>query len=364
MQSKFNNPITRQPTMSKSRSAYSVFAEVDELVSKPVLGSDGAATWQEFKKASGKPFSAGTAPALRVKRSDRLGTGLSTLDEERGREEEVRREGGDAPLGGGYTEFKRRGPDSDEIASKKRARLILERVRPDGVTYFVKAETFDGCKEDYVFTTRERGTGYYWDGMESAKKQMGLPSGEIAQEANVNDSTVTEEKKTKKKKKRKKPDVSEEGLAVEPNGRSMHPMEQVAAAIQRMKESGDRSRGQGVTSPLTAQVSGQPLADGWEMATDPSTCRIYYFHRPSRERRWDPPPGGSVVKDSKISLSANETTPSHHVDGESAIAKGLAVESNEGDNLPDGWKAIEDKDSSRLYYYHSSGKTSWVRPTA
>ena len=39
---------------SSSSSSFSVFKEVDESVAKPVLGSDGAARWQDFMVKNSK----------------------------------------------------------------------------------------------------------------------------------------------------------------------------------------------------------------------------------------------------------------------------------------------------------------------
>lgn len=82
--------------------AYSVFAEVDELVSKPVLGTDGALAWQEFKKNttskgnSGITRSRGNAPQMPLKKADKLGTGLVSFSAERTNEENIRKAEGKA----------------------------------------------------------------------------------------------------------------------------------------------------------------------------------------------------------------------------------------------------------------------------
>jgi len=76
-------------------------------------------------------------------------------------------------VGEGYTEFKRRGRDQEEAALKKKRIKIESRIRPDNVQYYIPSTNFIGWKKDYVFTTRENyGTGYYWDGTDSARESF------------------------------------------------------------------------------------------------------------------------------------------------------------------------------------------------
>ena len=126
----------------KERNSYSAFASVDSLASKAILGSDGAASWQDFRKNSGiKHMSKGIAPHAPLKKADKLGTGLKSIDEERRHEEKMRREGKDAEMYSGYTTFKRK-HDQAEIEEKKRRKLIQERVRPDKVKYFIAVKNW------------------------------------------------------------------------------------------------------------------------------------------------------------------------------------------------------------------------------
>ena len=118
------------------KSSYTAFNEVDEQVAKPVLGSDGAARWQDFKQGAGKKTVAGlrtlssVAPALPLKRLDRA-LGTRSIHDERSNEAKIRREAGDKEVGAGYTEFKRK-QNHDELVAQKKRKLILDRVRPDG----------------------------------------------------------------------------------------------------------------------------------------------------------------------------------------------------------------------------------------
>ena len=158
-----------------SFSAFTIQNEVDESVAKPVLGSDGAARWQDFKGNNKLPTTnkLSVAPAIPLKKLDRVALKTTSIRDEQANEAKIRKDAGDRELGAGYTVFKRKS-DHEEIAEKKRKKLVLDRVRPDDVPYFIQAEAFEGYKFDYVFTTMEsRGTGYYWDGMDSLKKELG-----------------------------------------------------------------------------------------------------------------------------------------------------------------------------------------------
>ena len=61
-------------------------------------------------------------------------------------------------MGAGYTAFKEKNEDKDMQPLSE----TTPRIRPDHMIYFIASDEFTGWKEDYVFTTRHRGTGYYW----------------------------------------------------------------------------------------------------------------------------------------------------------------------------------------------------------
>ena len=346
--------------MSKSSfSAFTIQNEVDESVAKPVLGSDGAARWQDFKGNNKLPtankFS--VAPAIPLKKLDRVALKTTSIRDEQANEAKIRKDAGDRELGAGYTVFKRTS-DHDEIAEKKRKKLVLDRVRPDDVPYFIQAETFEGYKFDYVFTTMEsRGTGYYWDGMDSLKKELGLPP--TVEGANNGDGgSIATETTTKKPKKKKKKRKAHEEPIFESD--EMNPMEQIQQAILRRKQAmgalpssltgvtnntnaadaaalGADSRALDLAAPpSTAQIilEQELVAAGWESAKDPSSGKTYYFKRSTNERSWKKP----------------VLLPMSFAGGE--------------EHLPDGWKSTKDESSGKTYYYHTSGKTSWEKPTS
>ena len=81
------------------------------MVSKPIIGSDGAASWQSFcRKKDGNDKNKNiisTAPSLPIKRADRLGTGMRSLQEEREYEERIQSEAGDVQMGKGIHSLSR-----------------------------------------------------------------------------------------------------------------------------------------------------------------------------------------------------------------------------------------------------------------
>jgi WW domain len=320
----------------KPSDAYDAFNAVDQLVSKSILGSDGAASWQEFRNNNRKTIynKVSTAPLAPLKKADKLGTGLASWDEERKREEQVRKDGGYDALGTGYTTFKAKTEDPQVRKERKR---IEARRRPDNAEYFIPAKTFAGWKFDYIFTTKDdRGTGYYWDGMDSLKKLKGelpavagpgnlvtnstAPAAEEDNQHNDDDEDEQaatgkherssndleeEESKPKKKKKRKK---SAPVIIDDPN----NPLEQVQEAIRKRN--------------MRLGLGSEGLAEGWEAAPDPSTGKIYYFHRQSGTRQWERPKNSNV------------------------------------ESLPEGWSVAQDKNTGKEYYYHTSGETRWEKP--
>lgn len=388
---------------SSSSSSFSVFKEVDESVAKPVLGSDGAARWQDFKVKNSKlltPLGGGggggsVAPALPLKKLDRVALGTTSIHDERTNEIKIRKEAGDRELGAGYTTFKRK-TNLEETAERKRKKLVMERVRPEDVPYFIEAETFGGYKFDYVFTTRDtRGTGYYWDGMDSLKKELGQEISSTHNHKSIDDAyddatisaiatddTVTKTAKkegateeSKRKKKKKKNHDRDPMFLQEDAIDEFNPMEQVAQAIQRRSQalsappsslmhggSGNvdtvintmaaDAAALGVDSSLfnlkssTVPVSSTTSAStmtsesldsglvalGWESALDPASGKSFYFRRSTNERRWDKP---SLLSSEQI---------------------------QQQEQLPDGWRSTLDTSSGKMYYYHTSGKTSWEKP--
>ena len=288
----------RKPT------AYDAFSTVDSLVSKPVMGSDGAASWQKFQAStkSKQTKSRNVAPHIPLKRTDKL-TGMKSIEEERKNEENLRKIGGDRKMGGGYTLFKRKGHDRDEIADRKRLKMVEERKKPEDKKYFIKAATFAGWKEDYVFTTRERGTGYYWDGMDSVKR---LVKGNSMSTSSVATDTidgageaaqVSKESKKKKKKKDKKAKMDSSATQSLPNGWA-EALDPTSGRTYYYNVSLNKTVWERPTNEKTESGDvkgdiisdgGKPLENGWEEAKDPTTGKIYYFNRSLNKTTWERP---------------------------------------------------------------------------
>jgi hypothetical protein len=236
------------------------------------------------------------------------------MTDERLLEAKVRLDTGEAALGSGYTTFKRKS-DAEEAGERKRRKQIEKKIRPEKKSYFLSSEGFTGWKFDYIYTTRDRGTGYYWDGTDSIKKLSGIgdfpeePSGE---ESNLGEARNVEPAAThggskKQKKKRKEKSKAPAPIAHDPN----NPLEQVANAIRKRNET--------LKAPPAGLIT--TLPSGWEIADDKSSGKVYYFKRSTGERQWDPPAA----------------------------------------TLPDGWKSAKDA-TGKDYYYNSTGETRWDKP--
>jgi hypothetical protein len=315
-------------TTKGEKAAYDAFNAVDALVSKPVMGSDGASRWQDFRadhkqiyELAARPSVAPMAP---LKVSDRK-AGFGSWNEERQNEVAVRTTAGDAALNAGYTNFQHKNNETaEELARKKHEKQVRKRVRPEEEPYYIKSTaddddgdiTFQGHKFDYIFTTKDKKTGYYWDGMDSVKRldQGDSPAddtnthGKKQEETAETNSATTEQPKKKKRKKVKAPVIIDD-----PN----NPMEQVAAAIQR--------RQLAVTGATSGGAAG---GAAWETALDPTSGKTYYFCRATGERKWEKP--------------EPETLP-----------------------LPLGWQSAKDPNTGKEYFYHAaSGETRWERPSS
>ena len=327
------------PAKSGKGSSFDAFSKVDELVSKPVLGSEGAASWQAFRKDTtnvNDRLRVSVAPKAPLKKQDRLGTGFSSWEEERAHEARVRDRAGHAGANSGYTSFKKdRSAAEEEAISRKRKARVEARKRPDDEVYFIPSKVFDGWKFDYVFTTKNNVTGYYWDGMDSVKKERGesLPEEKKNRISSSSSSPSTKHfegndaphpKKTKKKSKKKKGPV----IRHDPN----NPMEQMQAILER--------RNQTLMGITTTQTN-HDLPSGWEAAKDPSTGNSYYFHRATGDRTWEKPKTSADGACSSTKDHDNEAT---------------------SEALPAGWKSDVDQATGKLYYHHTSGETTWTKP--
>ena len=305
---------------SRKETAYDSFANVDKVVNKPIMGSDGAASWQSFRSDVG--YRGSVAPSLQVKKSDRLGTWFVSVEEERAHDNMIRKAAGDVEVGAGYVNFKRKITAEDANLSKKNKR-IQERLRPAEKEYFIQsAGEFKGYKFDYVFTTRDGRTGYYWDGMDSIKKLSGIEtdSDKVYQVTAENSGEQDPSTAEKPKKKKKSAKLAEPILTSIPTTGIMSPREMVANAIRQRQEAMSKPPG------WLAQES--TLPEGWQQARDLHSNKIYYYHQLSGQRQWEKP-SRSVVE-----------TP-----------------------LPEGWKTAKDASTGKDYFYHINGETKWDRPT-
>lgn len=335
-----------------SATSFAAFSKVDELVSKPVLGSDGAASWQKFRKdhASSKkihPSSSSVAPKAPLKKLDRLA--FTSWEEEQQHENKMRKDAGHVQAGAGYTNFKKKNA-AEEAKERKRKAQIEKRIRPDDKDYFVPSPTFQGWKFDYIFTTRvdRGGTGYYWDGSDGVKslqQEGGGPKDASSVQPNEGDGddngnqdkTSSKEEasaiksssadKPKKKKRKKDKSAAAPVFVSDPN----NPLEQAQVIWQQRNK-------QALTAAATAPSD---LPVGWEAARDPSSGKTYYFQRSTGQRSWEKP--FLMPPSTTHTMNANEQA--------------------DADDLPDGWESSVDATSGKTYYYHTNGETKWEKPS-
>ena len=349
---------TSSKESSSSSSAYTAYNAVDELVAKPVFGSDGAKKWQSFAAAVAQPSKSSVAPTVPLKAIDRA-TGFTSWKEEREYSNQIRQNDNHAKnsTSSGYTNFTGKGnQNKNEMSSKERKR-IERRIIGDQQEYFIPSATFDGWKFDYVFTTRveSHGTGYYFDGMDSLKLLRGqISEDDIPSSAKILSCEITTKKRpslqatgdvdeatttlTGKnddaepiKKKKKKAKNLAPVIVNNPN----HPLEQIAAILaqrQQPSSSSSLSDSEAILLPV-----------GWEVAKDSQTGQHYFFNRTTGERSWERPTSAPQFP---CVTTTNTTT------------------TTKTPSCPNGWNVTRDPSSGKEYYYHAqTGETSWEKPT-
>jgi hypothetical protein len=325
--------MTTSKEKDKTLTAYTAFNAVDEMVQKPVMGSDGAARWQNFRSSNLGASVPSVAPTAPLKAVDRAI--FKSWQEERKYEEEERQKSGATALGSGYTHFAKKGTedDDDNRLTKKERQRIQQRRRPDDKEYYIPSKSFTGWKFDYVFTTRDSKTGYFWDGMDSLKslETTGhVPKVMILQESGENATIKSSEKKEDEKtekaskpKKRKRPRGPE--FVDDPT----NPFQQLAERFHAQRQQQQQQQQQQQPPPIMHN-----LPSGWEAAYDCTSQKTYYYNRSTGERSWEPP----------SPVGATRTPPTQN-------------------SLPPGWTVAKDASTGKEYYYHAlSQKTQWERP--
>ena len=327
-----NNNNNQNVKRTSTDTSYTVFASVDARVAKPVLGSDGAAAWQNFRQqtTSNKAASAASssrksvAPKAPLKALDRA-VGYTSWHQERQNEERVRAQDGERAVNAGYTHFAKK--NNSSITEKERKR-IQQRLIGEDQDYFLPFKTWQGPKWDYVFTTKQsHGTGYFFDGMDSLKRllqedeQQPIVDSRGAEPAASSSATATAptptgplDKPIKKQKsatspvttqsdgkKRKKTKAATSNTVIIQSDPT-NPLQQVAAALQARQQQHQQQQ-------------------AWEQAVDSASGKPYYYNRVTGERSWEPP-------------------------------------------LPTGWHQASDPETGKPYYFHKdTGVVVWERPS-
>ena len=353
---KHNSNINPPSKESSSSSAYTAYNAVDDLVAKPVFGSDGAKKWQSFAQATQQQQHIqrghSVAPTAPLKAIDRA-TGFTSWKEERDYSNQIRHSDDHTKNTtlSGYTNFTQKANHDHEMSSKERKR-IERRIIGENQEYFIPSTTFVGWKFDYIFTSRieTHGTGYYFDGMDSLKLLNGqISKDDIPSSAKVLSTTSTETNDSTKKrttsastvttdeattnilptKKKKKTKHAAPIIVNNPN----HPLEQIAAILAQRQQQQSSS-------------SSESLPVGWECAKDSTTGTTYYFNRTTGARTWESP-----------------AAPSNRIIA--AVTNNSSSSSSTDKNDSNEWKVTMDPTSGKEYYYNiQTGETSWEKPPA
>ena len=358
--------MTQKQEPKRQDNAYSSFASIDATTSKPIYGSDGAASWQQFQSTSSYT-SSNIAPSLPSKHTDRI-LGRLNRSQEVAYENTLRRESGEALVGSGYQTFKRK-RNAEEDLQRKREKFILMRKRPEKTKYYLRVEsgTFEGWKKDYVFTTRESGTGYYWDGMDSFReltaKQAGediekdkndkgvseassstaietQPDKEVVSSQTTQDAVAAAVSKPKKKKKKKKKASVHDGPINPHDIPDQVPdnltAQSIQTALQRKAE-------------YIAKHSQQPLIH----TTDPSQATHVGM---SQEKGRTCALAEQAILMGQVSIA----NASHH-----ASTSSNSNTTNDSSSLPHGWERAKDPTTHQTYYFHrGTGERSWNCPSS
>ena len=221
------------------------FSKVDDLVSKPILGSDGAKAWQEFakdnKSARTAKKSLSSAPQAPLKAQERS-MGFTSWQEEQQAEGKRRLEQGLQVASTGYTHFKKKQPQHEK-----------QQEHADKAT---------GDKDNYHDNDDD-------DDNKKDKKQQSTTS-TITSNDTTTTTTTTTTTSDRPRKKRKA------AAAVTVVHDPMHPLEQVSAALQQKHQ-------QAASNAATA------LPPGWHVAQDAASGKTYFYHATTGQRSWEKP---------------------------------------------------------------------------
>eukprot|EP00977_Amphora_coffeiformis_P015023 scaffold4292_cov114-Amphora_coffeaeformis.AAC.2 len=289
------------------------FKKVDDLVSKPILGSDGAQAWQNFAKSEqGNKAqqqqqklnsSSGGAPQAPLKAQERA-MGYKTWQDEQRDEAKRRNDTGETTEGITYTHFKQKQPQ------KKRK----------NTTEASAGENLDDDQDDNHYAVQDD------DNNDSEKPTQII--------ANEKSSAAVDDDVRKPNKKSKRRTVAVPTIVHDPT----HPLEQVAAAmIQR-------------STTVTNDDMDDDLPDGWKCAHDPNTNKRYYYQSTTGQTSWTKPTAAN---------SATTTTATTSNDDDAAPLASITLA------LPDGWTTAIDPTTGKTYYYHAPTQiTQWDPPNS
>ena len=356
------------------------FTTVENATSKPVFGSDGAASWQNWQSET---MEAAKLEALTQLQGRNLPKFPTTRSEKKLGGWEVHREHHERnPLG--YTNFHAKQSAEDELnkanPGKKRKLAkgewaegahfkstlaladIVERtwercnVLGEGLKSFLPSERFVGKKPGFVFKhVADIGTGYYFDEFgwvpkaSDPESRLGGEKEQATGEPTPSTTPAATKKKKKKKKKSSPATATVKNLGVPPPPTQSTPQPIPLPTSQADLDSiSDISSAdpQHQVQHAIKLAAARRRDGGWEKMADPTSNREYFFNKLTNDTKW--------------SLDEEKTT------GFATYNNNLSMASKvlHASKLPEGWEVLFDNNSQSNYYINrTTNITSWEVPS-
>ena len=365
------------------------FRKVDDLVSKPILGSDGAQAWQSFAESeqgnraqkqkqqqrigsSSSSAAASGAPQAPLKAQERA-MGYQTWQDEQRDEAKRRNDGTGGTKTTGtptYTHFKQKQPQPHQKKRKNDPRGDLHQEKNE-----IDNDDHDGDRKITSATdaaTDDAAT----DAAATAKDHEGDHNVDVV------DHDGTAIMKRNKSKRNKSKTTQKPIILHDP----MHPLEQVSAAMMMIQQQQLQHQSQQRASTTTTTTTStstrnhvvgrddapnDALPDGWKCTTDPNTGEVYYYQSITGQTSWTKPTNPHTTTTTKKKAKRDgDICDDDHDHKATTAGTTTTTYTNTTTNettltLPDGWTTAIDATTGKTYYYHIPTQiTQWDPPNS